>query len=94
MKKLLIPVMASAAVFLAAPAHADTQGYLAWLQSHGVSDPAPNGNSLVSQGQQECQALQSGKSQSWLIGQLESQMGSAQAEDIVVAAHQYLCPGA
>lgn len=67
--------------------------YLQWLLQHGVEN-LPNGNSLLAQGQQECQGLRNGQSEMTLIGQLEGQMGRAQADDIVVAAHRYLCPDA
>jgi hypothetical protein len=46
-----------ASLAFAAPAHADTASYLAWLQNHGVSDPLANGTSLLSMGTQECAAL-------------------------------------
>jgi hypothetical protein len=74
----------------AAPAHADTQGYIDYLRNHGM----PNPESQVSRGMQECQALRSGKSEGWLIGQLEHVMSQADSSLIVVGAYQYLCPGA
>jgi hypothetical protein len=86
-----------AGLVFAGPARADTDtaGYLAWLQSHGVSDPLANGTSLLSMGTQECSALRGGKSESFLIGNLEKVgVGRAQSEDVVVAAHRYLCPDA
>jgi hypothetical protein len=82
-------------VVFAAPAHADTAEYLAWLQNHGVSDPLPNGTSLVSMGTQECAALRGGRSESFLTDNLEKVgVGIAPAGDVVYAAHHYLCPGA
>jgi hypothetical protein len=79
----------------AAPAHADTADYLAWLQNHGVPDPLPNGTSLVSMGTQECAALREGKSESFLTDNLEKVgVGIAPAGDVVYAAHHYLCPDA
>jgi hypothetical protein len=83
-----------AVVALAAPAHADDAGYLAWLADHGVTAPLPNGTSLLSMGTQDCAALRGGKSERFLIGELEKETGRAQSEDIVVAAHRYLCPDA
>jgi hypothetical protein len=83
-----------AVVALAAPAHADDTGYLAWLADHGVTAPLPNGTSLLSMGTQDCAALRGGKSERFLIGELEKETGRAQSEDIVVAAHRYLCPDA
>jgi Protein of unknown function (DUF732) len=96
MSKMTLGLAAPAALALgaglafAAPAHADTQGYTDFLRSHGI----PNPEGLVSQGMQECEALRSGKSETWLIGQLEHVMDAAQSDDIVVAAHRYLCPDA
>ena len=87
-------LMIGAVVALAAPAHADDAGYLNWLQNHGVTGPLPNGTGLLSMGTQECDALRHGKPEGWLIGQLEHITGRAQSEDIVVAAHKYLCPDA
>ena len=96
--KLMIGgVAALAAITFAAPAHADTQGYLDYLSNHGVANPqgtAMNGTTWLSQGQQECAALRGGKSEEWLIGQLEHVMDRADSDLIVVGAHQYLCPGA
>ncbi len=83
-----------AGLALAVPAHADDASYLTWLQNHGVTGPLPNGTSLLSMGTQECDALRHGKPEGWLIGQLEHVTGRAQSEDIVVAAHQQLCPDA
>lgn len=87
--------MLAAGIACAPLAQADgTSDYLAWMHSHGARDPLPNGNSLLSQGMQECSALRAGKSEGWLIGQLESQVDRADAEDVVVIAHRYLCPDA
>jgi len=91
---VLAALALGAGLALAAPAHADAAGYLAWLQDHGVTAPLPNGTSLLSMGTQECAALREGKSERFLIGQLEHVTGRAQSEDIVVATHQYLCPDA
>ncbi len=87
-------VVLGSGLALAAPAYADDASYLSWLSNHGVTAPLPNGTSLLSMGTQECAALREGKSERFLIGQLESVTGRAQSEDIVVAAHQYLCPDA
>jgi Protein of unknown function (DUF732) len=74
----------------APPAHADTQGFLNYMRTHGYA----NAESYLNQAQQQCQALRSGKSEGWLIGQLEHQMSRAESELVVTGAHQYLCPGA
>ena len=79
----------------AAPAVADTADYLAWLQNHGVSDPLANGMSLESAGTMECAGLRAGRSESFLIDNLEKVgIGRAPAEDVVYAAHHNLCPDA
>jgi hypothetical protein len=85
-----------AGLAFAAPARADTQGFLDYMRSHGYANQGPtsNGNTYLSQGQQECAALRAGKSESWLIGQLESQLSRAESQLVVTGAHQYLCPGA
>jgi Protein of unknown function (DUF732) len=96
MKKLLIPAVACAAVFLATPAHADEQGFNNYMASHGYPSLGPSGTGFtyLSQAQQECSAMRGGKPQEWLIGQLESQLSSAEAGLVVTGAHQYLCPDA
>lgn len=79
----------------AAPAHADTGEYLAWLQNHGVSDLLANGASLLSTGTSECNALSADRSESFLIDNLDKVgAGRAPADDVVYAAHHYLCPDA
>ena len=84
-----------AGLAFAAPARADTTEYLAWLQNHGVSDPLANGMSLLSMGTQECNALRGGQNEGFLIANLETVgVGRAQSEDVVYAAHHYLCPDA
>lgn len=79
-----------AALVFAVPAHADTQGFLNYMRDHGYA----NAESYLSQGQQECAALRQGKSESWLIGQLEHQLSRAESQLVVTGAHQYLCPDA
>jgi Protein of unknown function (DUF732) len=79
-----------AGLAFAAPAHADTQGFLDYMRNHGYA----NAESYLSQGMQECEALREGKSEGWLIGQLEHVMSRAESQLVVVGAHQYLCPGA
>jgi hypothetical protein len=78
-----------------APSQADADEYLAWLQNRGVSDPLANGASLLSTGTSECNALRAGRSESFLVDNLEKVgVGRAQSEDVVYAAHHYLCPAA
>ncbi len=96
-RAVLAALALGAGLAFAAPAHADTQGYLDYLSNHGIANPqgnAMNGTTYLSQGQQECAALRNGKSEEWLIGQLEHVMDRADSGLIVVGAHQYLCPGA
>jgi hypothetical protein len=86
-----------AGLAFAAPANADADSYLAWLQNHGVVGSGSGQYSpsfLLQTGNDECAALQEGRSEQFLIGQLYTQMGRAPAQDIVYAAHHYLCPGA
>lgn len=90
----IVDLALGAGLALAAPAHADGAEYRSWLQNHGMSDPAPNGMGLMSLGTQECSALRGGKPERFLVIDLEKEMGIAQSQGIVYAAHQYLCPDA
>jgi hypothetical protein len=46
-------------------------------------------------GTQECAGLRAGRSESFLIDNLEKVgVGRAQSGDVVYAAHHYLCPDA
>jgi hypothetical protein len=56
--------------------------YLAFWRSHGV--PFPSNDAAIQQGIQVC-------TEGVGIGQLETKMGRAEAEDYVTAACQYLC---
>jgi hypothetical protein len=98
-KHLILSAMAAialgAGLASAAPAQADTQDYLTWLQNHGVSGPLANGMDLESAGSMECAGLRAGRPEKFLIDNLEGVgIGIAPAEDVVYAAHHYLCPGA
>ena len=76
------------------PAHADAQGFIDYMQNYGYhSAVSGDGYSYVSQGQQVCQALQSGASESSQIGRLGGLMSRAESGLVVQGAHQYLCPG-
>ena len=79
--------MCGASVAHADPASNNDQ-YDQFLISHGVD------GDLLQVGYNECAPLRAGSSEQALIGQLERRMGSAQADDIVVAAHRYLCADA
>jgi hypothetical protein len=102
-KALVLPAVIAAGVLSAPLAHADPASdndqYDQWLISHGVVGDGPGQYTLeflLPTGTNECAALREGKSEVFLTGQLIDayQMGKAQAEDIVYAAHQYLCPDA
>jgi hypothetical protein len=96
MRTRIALVLAVATLTLAPPAFANTaeDQYNLFLYNHGVGYVLGNGNSALSQGYQECEALRAGKSETWLIGQLESQLDRASSGDVVYAAHRYLCPDA
>jgi hypothetical protein len=67
--------------------------YNQYMLSHGMKDPAMDGVGLEAHGMQACQALRNGQSESSLTNQLESKVSIAEAQNIVYAAHRYLCPG-
>jgi hypothetical protein len=83
--------LVSAAFLLVAPplAHADDQGYLNYLSSHGV--PAwPAGPGLKA-GHDACSALRDGSSPQSFISTM-GLMGQIYGQTVVDGAHQYLCP--
>jgi hypothetical protein len=82
MKKLLIPAVASGAVLLAAPAHADTQ-FLDHMRDHSYTDS----KSYLIQGQQDCEAVQSDTSESWSIDRLEHCLSIAESQLIATVVH-------
>jgi hypothetical protein len=84
--------IACAPLVEASPA-SDNDQYDQYMISHGMSDPAMDGVGLLAHGQQACQALRNGQSESSLTNQLESHVSIAEAQNIVYAAHHYLCPG-
>ena len=97
--KVVVAGVALASVITCAPlAHADSDTYLQYLIDHGVPNAGPgtDASSLVQTGNNECAAMREGKSDLFLMGQLIEAygMGKAQAQDIVYAAHHYLCPDA
>jgi hypothetical protein len=81
-KKLLIPAVSSAAVLLAAPAHADTQ-FLDHMRDHGYADS----KSDLSQGPQGCETVQSDTSESWSSDRLEHCLSIAESQLIATAVH-------
>jgi hypothetical protein len=92
MKKMLITAGAIAAAVLFAPiAAADTDAYMQYLRSHNVTGGYWSDATLLSMGQQECEAMKGGKPDDFLIGELEKVgYGAAQADDIVYAARHFL----
>jgi hypothetical protein len=92
-KTILIPVVASAAVLFATPAHADDQAFMNYMVNHGNTTTASHtGVSYLTYGKQVCQALQSGASPGSEIGRLEGIISNAESELVVTGARQYLCP--
>jgi uncharacterized protein DUF732 len=95
-----LTLAAAAAIAFAPLAQADPNAasnndqYDQYMISHGMNDPAMDGVGLLAHGQQACQALRGGQSEASLTNQLESQVSIAEAQNIVYAAHRYLCPGA
>lgn len=85
--------IACAPLAQASPA-SDNDQYDQYMISHGMSDPAMDGVGLLAHGQQACQGLRNGQSENSLTNQLESRVSIAEAQNIVYAAHHYLCPGA
>jgi len=96
-KAIAFPAVLTVGLLCAPLAHADSGAYLGWLNSHGVIG---NGSGQYSEdfalqtGTNTCGAIKEGKSDVFLMGQLIDayQMGRAQADDFVFAAHHYLCP--
>jgi hypothetical protein len=99
MKKVILAatsaVLATGIALFAPVAHADPASnndqYDQFLISHGVD------GDLLQLGYDQCTALRAGSSEKVLIGQLETpgyNLGRAGAEDVVTAAHQYLCADA
>jgi hypothetical protein len=94
--KLIAGLAVFAGISFSPLAHADAQGFNDYMASHGYASLGPSGTGFtyLSQAQQECSAMRNGKSQEWLIGQLESELSRAEAGLVVTGAHQYLCPDA
>jgi Protein of unknown function (DUF732) len=96
-KAVVIPAVLAAGIACAPLAQADNDTYLQYLISHGVVEEGNGpfgGDNLVRVGHNACAAFQQGASDLSQMGQIIQtyQTGKAQAEDIVYAAHHYLCP--
>jgi Protein of unknown function (DUF732) len=94
---VVIPAVLAAGIACAPLAQADNDTYLQYLISHGVVEEGNGpfgGDNLVRVGHNACAAFQQGASDLSQMGQIIQtyQTGKAQAEDIVYAAHHYLCP--
>ncbi len=77
------------------PAHADDQdGYIAYLQNHGMSRQSISEGELVTAGEAECQEMRKGRSEYDLTHELEAYKSNAESSAIVSGAHRYLCPDA
>lgn len=88
--KLPCAIGVAAVIALAAPAHADDQGYLNYLASHGVPGwPAGPG---LKAGHDACNALRDGSSPESFISTMGA-MGALYGQTVVDGARQYLCPG-
>jgi hypothetical protein len=83
----LVPLIAASA--FAAPAHADEQSYIAYLNSHGV--PTFNQATSIGQGYQICAQIQAGMSPDDAINQYLG-WGRLWSPATVYAAQHELCP--
>jgi hypothetical protein len=101
-KAIVLPVVLAAGLIFAPLAHADPDSasnndqYSQFMISHGMTD-GPSGYTLeylLQAGYDQCAALRMGSSERTLIGALEVHGNRASSENIVQAAHHYLCPNA
>ena len=99
MNKILFPAVLVAASLLCAPlAGADpASDYDQYMISHGMTGDGPGKNTLeflLQNGTNTCAGINQGRTDAFLTQQLITAygLGKAQAEVIVYAAHQYLCP--
>jgi hypothetical protein len=91
----LIAGAAAVLVLTATPAHADDQnGYMSYLESHGINRQSISEGELVTLGEAECQKMRAGHSEDELTYALEAYKSNAESSIIVVGAHHYLCPDA
>lgn len=90
-KAAAIPAAVLAAGIACAPlAHADPNDeFDQYMNSHGLWQ-----RSYLQEGQTTCSQLRSGQTTTQVLNQLEGRLSVAEAQDIVFAARQYLCPGA
>jgi hypothetical protein len=92
----LAAAIAGVGLLISAPmAHADPASNNDQYDQYLISLGVPG--DLLQLGYQQCAQLRAGTSEKVLIGQLETpgyNLGRAGAEDVVTAAHQYLCADA
>lgn len=83
-------VLVAAGIACAGTAQADPNDeFNQYMNSHGLWQ-----RSYLQDGYNTCSALRSGQTATQIINQLEGRVSVAEAQDIVFAARQYLCPGA
>jgi hypothetical protein len=90
-------VLVAAGIACAPVVQANNDTYLQYLISHGVVEDGYGpfgGDNLLREGHLTCSAFQQGASDLSQMGRIIQtyQTGKLQAEDIVYAAHHYLCP--
>lgn len=68
-------------------AASNTDQFVQYLIARGM-----DGN-YVQEGRNACAALRSGQSEATVTGQLQSRLSRAESQNVVYAAHRYLCPG-
>jgi hypothetical protein len=90
MKTVVTPAVLAAAIACAPLAQADSSNdqFNQYMISHGMM------GEYLQEGKNACAAFQSGQSEQSVTGQLEHRLSRAESENIVYAAHRYLCPGA
>jgi uncharacterized protein DUF732 len=103
-KVMLIPAVLATGIACAPLAPADNDQYDQYMISHGMVAGAgancsvsPCGKSvevLLAEGNQACADFRSGVSDTAETNRLESQTSISEAQNVVYAAHHYLCPGA
>jgi hypothetical protein len=91
MKASALAALAAISIVMAAPAHADDQSYLAYLQCHGTNTTAfPGPGGLVMVGHVICTNIQNGADPLMGLSIIERNTYGPPAED---AARHELCPG-
>jgi Protein of unknown function (DUF732) len=103
MRKAALVSVLAAGVACAPVAWADNDQYDQYMISHGmvagagancgsVSPCGKTVEALLAEGRQACAAFASGVSDTAETNQLEGQTSIVEAQNVVFAAHHYLCP--